>query len=723
MSFSEVAYRARQEASKMVERTRPVMRSSAETLELFKRRVPEFADGAGALERFRSVVQHRFFAGATQPSTIPGIRAASPEACAAIVAAAARVTRRRFDLLGYSQLAVGDPVDWHRDPVSGRRAPDLHWTRIDPLDADLVGDSKLTWELSRQQWLVTLAQAHHFTGDARYLRAAAELFDDWIAANPPDIGINWTSSLELAYRAIAWCWAIVLFRQTPFLTPERFVAAGAGLWSHMRHVERYLSRYFSPNTHLTGEALGLFYAGIVSADRRDAARWRDLGREILINEIRRQILADGGYFEQASCYHRYTVEIYLHFLILAERNGIAVPDDVGAAIGRMVEWLISMSMPNHTLPAIGDADGGVALPLVRRAPNDSRAVSAVAAAWFGRPDFGWASGGATSEVLWLLGRAGLVDVGHLGVRVPAWPPSQVFSASGYAVMRSDWQAEAHQLLLDAGPLGCPVSGAHGHADLLSIQCTAFGEEYLVDPGTYCYTPQPQWRNHFRSTAAHNTVRVDHQDQALPAGPFSWQMRPTARIEAWESTATHDFADASHDGYARLSQPVQHRRRVLFVKPRGWVVVDDLTGAGEHQIELRFHFSPRPVTLRPDGWTRAQGRRGRGLWLRPLARFTLTGDCREGQCEPIDGWISPGYGVRCPAPVVVFSATVAVPARIVTVILPVESLTEEPPDLVATDDDGMGADVMTLQLPDDDRLIRIAAESLTIDDGGQRQRIA
>jgi hypothetical protein len=30
-------------------------------------------------------------------------------------------------------------------------------------------------------------------------------------------------------------------------------------------------------------------------------------------------------FEQATYYHRYTVDIYLHALILADRNGLAVP--------------------------------------------------------------------------------------------------------------------------------------------------------------------------------------------------------------------------------------------------------------------------------------------------------------------------------------------------------------------------------------------------------------
>ncbi len=721
MSVSEVRCRSRQATSKWLDEVLPRFGPAGEVKRGWLKGGGKAPHPSQALARFVQATPRRFFAGAADRTLADLMTERFPQDCATLVAAADRLLTGKFDLLGYTALDFGTPPDWHLDPVANRRAPLVHWRRIDPLDPQVVGDSKVIWELNRHQWLVTLAQAWQLTGDERYATAVFDAIEGWTVENPWGIGINWASSLEVAWRLIAWCWALVLLRQSRALTPERFLQVQQLACAHAAHIERYPSYYFSPNTHLTGEALGLFYAGIVFADCRDAARWRDMGRDILVGEIRRQIMEDGGYFEQASCYHRYTIEIYLHFLILAAQNGIPVPDDVGAATARMVEWLISVSRPNHTLPPIGDADGGVAVPLVRRGPHDSRGIAAVAAAWFGRSDFGWASGGATPEVAWLLGRAGLVEFGQLGVRIPGWAPSRAFPASGYAVMRSDWQSEAHQLILDAGPLGCPVSGAHGHADLLSIQCNAFGEEYLIDPGTFCYTAQPEWRNHFRGTAAHNTVRIDRQDQAEPAGPFSWQRRPAARMRAWESTPTHDFVDASHEGYARLPQPVTHRRRVLFVKPRGWVVVDDLAGAGEHQVELRFHFSPRPVRLEPAHWARAEGRHGRGLWLRTIAPIALVGEIREGQEDPIDGWISPGYGVRRPAPVVVYTAVTTLPIRIATIILPVERLADRPPDLGVEEDAANG--VMTLQLPDDDRLIRVAAESLTIQAGAERLRIA
>jgi hypothetical protein len=93
-------------------------------------------------------------------------------------------------------------------------------------------------------------------------------------ANPPKVGINWASSLEVALRLISWTWALVLVRDSPLLTPAVLRPIVAAVRAHAVYVETYLSYYFSPNTHLTGEALGLFYAGVVFDGPPRAPRWR-----------------------------------------------------------------------------------------------------------------------------------------------------------------------------------------------------------------------------------------------------------------------------------------------------------------------------------------------------------------------------------------------------------------------------------------------------------------
>jgi hypothetical protein len=320
-------------------------------------------------------------------------------------------------------------------------------------------------------------------------------------------------------------------------------------------------------------------------------------------------------------------------------------------------------------------------------------VFALAAAMLGRAELAWAAGGVAPEVAWFLGRDGVDRFDRVAAAPPDQPSSRLFRAGGYVIMRNGWHPNSHHLILDAGPLGCPTSGAHGHADLLSLQCSAFGEEYLVDPGTYCYTADARWRNYFRSTAAHSTVVVDGENQAVPSGPFSWRGRPSARVRDFRSSTHLDFVDAEHDAYAHLADPVRHRRRVLFVKSKGWIVIDDLQGCAEHRIDVRFQFGARPVSLGPQPWIAARGLDGKGLWLAAFSATPLNVRVREGHLDPIEGWVSSVYGQRQPAPAVTYSAIAKLPCRIVTLLLPVDPMLTSPPSVRAVRDaDGRPAGV-------------------------------
>ncbi|MBT8396867.1 MAG: heparinase, partial [Gemmatimonadetes bacterium] len=114
----------------------------------------------------------------------------------------------RFDLLGYRDLFFGDPIDWQLDPILGRRSPRAHWSRINHLDVEQVGDHKVVWELNRHQYFQTLCRAFVLTGDPTHADLVVRHLEEWMAANPPKTGINWVSSLELAYRSISWIWAL-----------------------------------------------------------------------------------------------------------------------------------------------------------------------------------------------------------------------------------------------------------------------------------------------------------------------------------------------------------------------------------------------------------------------------------------------------------------------------------------------------------------------------------
>ena len=641
----------------------------------------EEAAAQALLQQFQTHASSRFFEGTTEAKVPFSIRNQYPGKCEEIIESADAVCEGRFDILGYGRLFFGSPVNWHLDPVSGHEVPLEHWSRIDPLDSDHVGDSKVIWEISRHQWMLDLGQAYLITGDEHYAVVFKNLLRDWIQANPVGFGINWSSSLEVAYRLISWCWALYMFRSARVMTGQLYVEMLSWIRSHACYVEKYLSYYFSPNTHLTGEALGLFYAGTVIPEFRDSRRWQLLGEQILNGQIQCQVYDDGVYFEQSTRYQYYTIEIYLHFVILAGRNDVKVSAELLSRLEKMFNFLLTVRQPNGDMPQIGDTDGGWLLPLLRREPTDFSALFAMGAVLFQRGDLAWAAGALTLEPSWFFGSSARRIWDALELSAPVDLQPQIYKSGGYAILRNHWHSNAHHIIFDTGPLGCDVSGGHGHADLLSVQCSVFGEPFIVDAGTGNYTADKKWRNYFRSSAAHSTVMVDGMGQAQPEGPFSWHgSRPRAQLNGCEITESYQLVEAFHDAYSTPDEAISHRRRLLFIDRSYWLIIDDLSGYDEHRIDVRYQLAPLNLEEDKNRWIRIYGHHQSALLLRSISASHVHTDISKGAISPLRGWLSPNYGQQQAAPAVTYSIQQQLPARVVTLCIPVSDKQASPPQV-------------------------------------------
>ncbi|HEX8501621.1 MAG TPA: alginate lyase family protein [Pyrinomonadaceae bacterium] len=611
----------------------------------------------GWLENFRRRAAPRFFAGFhDEAATRAALRSRFDDDGGAAVARAERVLEGRFDLLGLRGLDFGSPVDWHLEPLARVRTPRAHWSRIDFLDPKVSGDKKVVWELNRHQFFQTLGRAYWRTGDERFAEGFARYAEEWAEANPPKQGVNWASSLEVAFRSVSWLWALHFFRRSPSLTPRLFLLLSKLLYLSARHLETYLSTYFSPNTHLTGEALGLYHLGTLLPEFREAARWRETGRRILLAALPRHVRPDGVYFEQSTYYHRYTADFYTHFALLARENGEGWDALLPPKLTALLDHLMYVTRPDGTTPLVGDDDGGRLAALDERAADDFRAALSNGAALFGRADYKFVAGRAAEETLWLFGPAGLERFDALDAREPAGL-SRAFADGGYYVMRDGWAADSNYMLLDCGPHGAAeVGGGHAHADALSFDLAARGRALLVDPGTYTYTGSREERDRFRATAAHNALTVDGEPSSVPgAGAFRWARVARAEARRWLAAARFDFFEGSHDGYLRLDPPVEYERAVLFLKGDYWVVLDrarTAAPAAPHLYETHFHFAPgAEPSVEERGEASAVRVNGAGA-----AGLEILAPRADGSWGRRPGWVSRCYGAREPAAVCTRSLT-------------------------------------------------------------------
>lgn len=543
---------------------------------------------------------------------------------------------------------------WNRDPKTGAVAPLKFGMNLNYRDPSVCGDIKYLWEPNRHLFLVPLAQAYALSRAPRYLRSLAVLLRSWLDQCPYLKGPNWTSALELGIRLINWSWVWTLIggSESPMFEDgngrklrDDWLAA---IYRHAHFIRHHFSRFSSANNHLIGEAAGLFVAGLSWPYWDASARWAEKSRDILMEEALRQNTPDGVNREQAISYQQFVLDFLIMSGLAARAGGMDFPDAYWERIEAMIGYIDAVMDVDGHVPMIGDADDGFVVQLARA--DDFcpyRSLLATGSVLFNRPEWMARGGGTDEKSIWLLGKKAVQqrrkdspDVGGHGTR-------QDFPLGGYYLMGKDFGTPREiKAMIDCGPLGYLSIAAHGHADALSLLLTVCGNEILIDPGTFAYHNQSWWRNYFRGTSAHNTVRVDGVDQSQISGSFMWSTRAESRCLRFETGKDWDHFSGYHDGYQRLRDPVVHRREISFDKRRLAFRVDDvLSCGGSHEIERSFHFSENCRVVLENNSLQIDSS-GVRVTLMPTGSGSEIRLYRGDEVMPM-GWVSRHYDLKTP----------------------------------------------------------------------------
>jgi hypothetical protein len=570
--------------------------------------------------------------------------------------AAERIAAGRFDVFALQDAALGSPPRWNCDPKTGMQAPLTFGKLLDYRDPRRVGDIKYLWELNRHLHIVTLAQAYALSGDARYFGVLRRHLESWFDDCPYGMGPNWSSALEAGIRLINWSIAWQLLGGAP--SPLFQDGEGArfrrrwldAVFQHAHFVQGHFSLYSSANNHLIGEATGLYVAALTWPHWPRARAWLAEAKAILERQALLQNAPDGVNREQAVSYQQFELDLLLHPLLAARANGLKFSAAFESRIEAMIEYLASIMDAGGNVPMFGDSDDGL---VVRLAQDDGhcgyRSLLATGAILFRRGDFKVKAGRLDDKTRWLFGEDADAAFELLDTAQAQLPVRRAFTHGGYYILGCGFETVNEiRLVTDAGPLGYQTIAAHGHADALAFTLSVGGKEFLIDPGTYAYHTQSEWRRYFRGTAAHNTLRVDGLDQSQSGGNFMWLRKADARCTLWRPSDQCDVFEGWHDGYLRLADPVTHRRRITLEKAARRIVIEDILHmAGEHDIELFFHCSEScRVDPVPGGYRISQG--GNELSLRlPQLADGATRVC-IGSVAPICGWVSRRFDEKLPA---------------------------------------------------------------------------
>jgi Heparinase II/III-like protein/Heparinase II/III N-terminus len=568
-----------------------------------------------------------------------------------------------FAFSGQNTQASNTPTNWQRDDRSGISAdikafgPD-----IDYRDPKRVGNIKYTWEKSRHQHTTVLALAWCLTGKDQYGQGALYAIEGWLKHNPAPRGVNWTSALEVGLRLISWAWVFHLLRGHRE-RPRVFVSQAflESLYQHQCFLVDFGSQGSSANHHLIAEAAGRYIAALTWPVFAESPDWQQQARIILEREIQLQIFESGINREMSFGYHVFTTEALLLPAILGEQRGDDFSKEYLERLGAQVKVLAWLRNVNGNTPRYGDGDEGMAVQLQARTEPRTDWIINLGRRFLDVPVAEARHGSLTSTLL-----LGPKTPGEPQPKAQRVPESFGFQDAGvYAMAFMRGTPSEVLVVADAGPLGYLPTVGHGHADALSFTLSVGGRAVIVDPGTFAYHTQPDWRTYFKSTRAHNTIELDNHDQSEQQGAFLWGAQANVALERWEPRSDGGTLTASHDGYTRLPGKPTHRRE-LELRGKKLTITDQIAGSGAHQVSAYLHLHPdcEPTDEGHGRWrVRFPGGEVR---VRFDSKLIVT--AHRGETDGLRiGWYSPRFDVNVPSWTLFASRSSALPLEIKTVI--------------------------------------------------------
>jgi len=579
-----------------------------------------------------------------------------------VLAQANRTLAGNLPLFGQLSSACEFPPRWFRNPVTGQSvSPRQPWTQM-RFASPVYGDLKFILEPSRFLFIYPLVRAYALSGDERFPRAFWSAIEDWARHSPPMAGPLWICGQESSLRILSLSFALHGFIHSPSTTNERLALLVSTIAAHAWRTAQTLGYARSQRSnHLISEAVGLWTAGTLYPELREAQVWQNLGAHLLQEAVLDQITPEGVSQQHSLNYQRMILHLLLWTLRLAEIHGAPLHEDIRertqAAFDFMRPWVdpVSGLAPNY-----GSDDGSLILPLAPGAYRDCRPLLQMGASVLHRPAL--PPGPWDEAALWLGGKPAA------GKKTGSVSLSSV--ETGYFRL-GDGNSWA---LIRAGH----YSRRPFQADQLHVDLWWQGMNLARDAGTYLYNGPAPWNNALAGTAVHNTVTVDHRDQMRRASRFLWVdwAQASGRLSSSHNHARPDRFEGEHDGYRRLG--VKHCRMVQWLAGTGWVVVDDLEGAGRHDLRLHWLVGDWPYEVSsspfhvvftaaqsPVRWSMVSSSPGRGMIVR--AGVPVHGSLTAEDAQLL-GWESPTYGDLQPAVSLVYETRSRLPVRFVTVVL-------------------------------------------------------
>lgn len=478
-----------------------------------------------------------------------------------------------FDILGSGPIKL-DPIDWQVDFISGKRWEKRFYCELPFIEG---ADIKVPWELSRCQHLLWLGEAYLLTGDEKYAKEVVDEINWWVDDNPFMYSVNWKCAMDVAFRAVNWMYALNMVAGYKGFDDTFASKVSKSFWLHGFFIRNNLEKQIPySNNHYASDIVGLLYIGSLFIGSAKGKCWFNYARKEYQKEVLNQVLPSGVHYERSVSYHRLMTELISYPSYMLQRIGVQIPDAIQERIQRMYEYVSTYTKPNGLAPLVADNDDGRFVPFVKRDYRQHNYLNDIHSV-----------------------ENRIAAVGCKPYSFDSLSETHFYPDAGVAVIR---KGDNYLYVNHGGYSKRPkdsdmIIGTHTHNDLLSFELCMNRKDVLIDAGTYLYTSSKSSRDEFRSTAKHNTIVVDGEEQNGLYGTF--QLKRNVR-----KNNLFVLNDGIYEGeYTTLVGKMQHKRSFDF-KGDELIIKDTIKKDGEgHEACMFFHFAEGvSAVIKDNGFT-------------------------------------------------------------------------------------------------------------------------
>jgi hypothetical protein len=579
-----------------------------------------------------------------------------------IIEEAQMYLQHTFSLLG-TEVTFKGKIDWHLDFNSGYHwKKNTYYKKYQQVEINNNIDVKYPRELSRCHHFLVLGQAYLFTEDEKYTIEFIDQISDWISENPYKKSINWGCSMDVAIRASNWIFALGMFLNSPKISSGFIQKILFSLYLHGKYIYGNPEKnYLQNHNHFLADLAGQILLGLIFKEMQDPKLWLEDGIYSFYKEIRSQILPSGPSYERSTNYHRLVTELITYSVIILKNNKFQIPQDILYRLHQMFLFIMNYTKPDKMTPVIGDQDNGRYLPFSQQETCDHRYLLTLGAIMFQDSSLKSLSSGISTDAYFLLKEQKAIETFESLKDKNHSLSSISYPDAGFYIMR---HSDDYMFINISGlsHYNENNSGTHTHSDLLSFELAVDGISFLVDPGSYVYSQDASMRMFFRSTAMHNTVTIDEKSQHTLDRTKLWWIENDATVKnvRWDSDDKQDVFCAEHDGYFKLTEPVTHRREIIFSKDKEvWEIIDSFSGKGKHTFISYLHFDVGvDVTVNNQTIFAVKEKKKIEIELTASHKINISKD---------EGCVSKSYGIKNDAWIVAIEMHSDVPCEINTKI--------------------------------------------------------